>query len=842
MHFGIDLGTSNSAVAGISGGRVRIFKAPEGTDTMPSVVYRDRRGNQTVGVRAFDQAALAPDNAVDGFKRLMGTDTPLRFASTGETVTPEQASAELLRTLVGYALVESGATSITGAVVTIPAAFNQVQSEATLAAACAAGMDRVALLQEPVAAALASMAGARDRSGVFLVYDLGRGTFDAALVHAQEGEVTVLAHEGANMLGGRDLDRSIIDNVALPWLRRTFRLPDNIAVDPNYRRLVRIARRSAEVAKIALSTRDETTLSASDEEVRLQDLNGESIYLDVPLRRAQLEALASEVIDRSTACCRDMLAHAGFRHDDVARIVLIGGPTKMPLLRQRVRDELGIEVEDIGRVDPMTAVAAGAAIYCEGRDWSAAGSTAKATRRTESGGSAIKVSYEFEARTASDRARLRVKQTGGAASAEVLVENARGWSSGRPKLGEDVIIDLPLSDSGANSFRATVFGPNGVPVADAGREIVVEHLLASTAGVLATHTIAAKVLGDNGQNTLDVMVPKGRVLPASGVVRYRMSEPLRAGGAGVLRLELFQIADELVLDPALNLAVGAFQVRADDLPDGAALRRGDEVVVHWFMSEGQQIAAEVELPRLEQRFDRRNYYNWQLARNNFSGESGAKLTAAQLELAEIDLANAEEVVPPAHAASLPRLGERLDAYAAAARGSLDPDLRLRVVEDVRKLRQEIARVCLQPGARRHLLRRRLEVQRRFYERDIRAGATHDQVAQVDILLHSAELLIEAGGQPDLDLASEQITELNRLYWRYGLAQDAFCAGQFRRECGNRHLARDPATFDRSVAEGERAISVGDAEALRRVLVDIWLGQVTTGEGISAGERASLIRA
>ena len=146
VYLGIDLGTSNSAIAGINDGQVRIFKTPEGTDIMPSVLHRDRRGNQTVGVRASDQAAIAPDNAVEGFKRLMGTDTPLHFASTGAAITPEQAATEVLRTLVGYALVESGASSVAGVVVTIPAAFNQVQSEATLAAARAAGLERVALL------------------------------------------------------------------------------------------------------------------------------------------------------------------------------------------------------------------------------------------------------------------------------------------------------------------------------------------------------------------------------------------------------------------------------------------------------------------------------------------------------------------------------------------------------------------------------------------------------------------------------------------------------------------------------------------------------------------------
>ena len=842
MYLGIDLGTSNSAIAGISDGRVRIFKTPEGTDIMPSVLHRDRRGNQTVGVRAFDQATLAPDNAVEGFKRLMGTDTPLRFASTGDAITSEQAATEVLRTLVGYALIESGATSVAGAVVTIPAAFNQVQSEATLAAARAAGLERVALLQEPVAAALAAMAGARNRSGVFLVYDLGGGTFDAALVHAQEGDVTVLAHEGVNMLGGRDLDRAIIDAVILPWLRRTFDLPDNWMIDPKYRRLDRVARRSAEIAKIVLSSRDGTMVSASDEEVRLEDLRGQPIYLDVPMNRAKLEELASEAIDRSIACCRDMLARVGFRHEDVARVVLIGGPTKMPLLRRRVQDGLGIEIEDILRVDPMTAVAAGAAIYCEGRDWSATGSTAKATRRTESGGRTVVVSFNFESRTASNHALLQVHQESGTPGAEVLVESRLGWSSGRRKLNQPIALELPLSDPGPNRFRATVFSAEGMPVSDAGREIVVERLLASTGGVPATHTIAAKILGDNGQNTLHVMVQKGTILPASGVVPFRLVESMRAGGVGTIRIELFEIDDERILEPAMNRPVGEFLIRAEDLSEGAALRRGARVVVHWAMSEGQEITTEVELPDVGQRFDRHKYYNWQIALQNFSGADGGKLADTHLQLAENELANAEEVVPPAFAAPLPRLRERLDNEMAAVRGTIDPDARRKAVEGARQLRQEIALVCFHPDARRHLLGRRLNGQKNFYERDVRADATRDQTAQVDALLRSAERLIEGGGTRELDLAGEQIVEVNRLYWRHGVGQDAFCARQFRLECGNRHLSRNPTAFDKAVADGEKAMTAGDIRALRAALFNIWNDQVVIGEGIGAGERASLMRA
>ena len=839
MYLGIDLGTSNSAITGASAGRVRIFKTPEGTDTMPSVIYRDRRGNQTVGVRAFDQAGLAPDNAVDGFKRLMGTDTHLRFTSTGDVITPEQASTEILKSLVGQALIEAGSDTITGVVVTIPAAFNQMQSEATLKAARGAGLDHVALLQEPVAAALAAMAGARDRNGIFLVYDLGGGTFDAALVHAIDGDVTVLAHAGVNSLGGRDLDRRIMDNIAVPWLKRTFDLPPDFAINPAYMRLVRMARRASETAKIALSTKDKTTISASDDEVRLTDLKGEPIYLDVPLARSEFEAMANNMVERSIACCREMLSEVGYRNEDVARVVLIGGPTKIPFLRRRVQEELGIEVEDAARVDPMTAVATGAAIYCEGRDWSLEGSSPKTTRLTETVGSAIKVLFDYEARTAAETAIVSIRQVAGPSGTEILIESRLGWSTGRRKLSEALTVSLPLKDMGANEFRATVFDSRGLPVADASRKITVDRLLASTGGVPATHIIAAKILDDRGNNALDVLVQKGTTLPATGVVKYRLAMPLRAGSGEIIKIELYQVSNPLVTEAHLNLLVGEFQIRADNLPPSMTLRKGDEVLVHWMMGEGQEITAEVEFPSVQQRFNRSNFYNWQVAQQNFSGDDGAKLASTHLEFAQNEMEDAEEAVPPAHARPLLSIRESLEGYADVLRGTLEPDTRRQVVEEVRLLRQNIALVCQQPEARREILRRRLDTQKSFYDRDIREDATRDQSAEVDTLIRNATATIE---QADFQTASELIRRINMLYWTQGIDQDAFCGRQFMLFRDNRHLAADRAAFDRSVAQGDKAVAEGDLQTVRRCFVEIFIGEVSVGRDTNGPERASLMRA
>src|ERR1700744_1447292 len=253
MYLGIDLGTSNSVIAGIEDGKARVFRPADGGEALPSVIFIDKRGHRLYGRRAHDQALISPDNVAAGFKRLMGTSTPIEVKGAEETLTPEECSAEIIRQLLGQAFTETGSEKVTGAVVTIPAAFNQMQSEATLRAAKMAGLERVDLLQEPIAAALAAMEGAK-RSGQFIIYDLGGGTFDVALAQATNGEVTIVAHQGINMLGGRDFDRMIVNEVGRPWLMTTFNLPDNFQRDKNYQKLIRIAQLAAEKAKIDLSS------------------------------------------------------------------------------------------------------------------------------------------------------------------------------------------------------------------------------------------------------------------------------------------------------------------------------------------------------------------------------------------------------------------------------------------------------------------------------------------------------------------------------------------------------------------------------------------------------------
>lgn len=849
MLLGIDLGTSNSSVAGYRQGRATLFRTPEGAEVMPSVIHMDRRGNKTVGVRAYDQAILAPENVAQGFKRLMGTATPLRFAAAQQEMSPEEASAEVLRTLAGYAMVEAGEAAVDGCVVTVPAAFNQLQAEATREAAARAGLDRVALLQEPVAAAMAAMAASEVKGGQFLVYDLGGGTFDLALVQAVGGTVNVVAHEGVNMLGGRDFDRMILDELIRPWLARTFQLPEGFEADKRWERLVRVARLAAERAKVELSSRQETVISASDDVLRLEDARGEPIYLDVPITRARLDGLVDAAVSRTITLSRQIVEQAGYAMADISRVVLIGGPTKMPLIRARIGAELGIPVEDPGRVDPMTAVAMGAAIYCESRDWSGEASTAKRSgtstakplRASAAAGSTIAVSYDYEARTANTEARLRVARTAGPEGVTLQVESALGWSSGRLSLDVPADLRLPVPDPGPNAFRALVFDPLGRPVPDAGREFTVERTAAASAGIPATQSIGVKVQDDNGRNTIVILVPKGALLPQGGTARFRAASTVRAGTPGQLRLELFEVSDPAVLDPVLNLHVGEFRIRGRDLSDSMAVRRGDELLVHWVMGDSQTLQAEVEVPSLGQTFDDANFYDWQTAKQSFEGEDGARLATGMLDDAEGELDEAEKLLPLHARAGLKPLRQRLDVARGTLRGTTEADARRGAVEEARLVRQAVATACGHPEARAAVLRRELNDQVRFWDRDVRPDADERANTRADQLSRNARTEIEPGTEDGFAMAENLTDQLNSLYWAEGMRFPSFCTKYWRWARAERHLMRDKARFDTVLAEGDAQLAAGDMAGLRDSLRAMWNNKVSGARQRDVGARADLLR-
>jgi len=842
MYIGIDLGTSNSVIAGIVDGKVRVFRPADGGEVLPSIIYFDKRGHRLYGRRAHDQALVTPENVAAGFKRLMGTSTPIEIKGVELSLSPEECSAEIIRQLLGQAATETNGDRIDGAVITIPAAFNQMQTEATLRAAKMAGLERVDLLQEPIAAALAAMDGAK-RSGRFLIYDLGGGTFDVALAEAINGEVKILAHQGINMLGGRDFDRMIVNEIVRPWLVSTFDLPENFQRDPTYRRLIRIAQLAAEKAKIELSSAEEASILASDEELRMQDENEMEMYLDVPFTRAQFEDLIRESVMQTIALVRALLSENNTSNEEIDRIVFIGGPSRIPLVRQMVSAELGIAADV--KTDPMTAVAIGAAYYCEGRQWNDSNESApKPSSASVKVPEESRVSYAYTSRTPNDKTIVTVQITGTFPDDRQIKLVSGEWDSGTLPLADSLTILVPLKDVGEHRFTAHVLDGKGEILPQHDQELVITKLVASTSSIPAAQTIAIKVLDNKmaQENTLMPLLKKGDILPTTGSVKLASARSLKAREAGHLSFELFQIEYEDRID--LNLCIGVFRVGGEDLPDGIVVKEGTPITFNWQMSESgilqATVAIEVDSGKtLDLKAPR--FYAPQTGQISFAGENGSKFATAIIKQGEEEWGDLVAAVGPDGGPEVQLIKMRLqEQNEAVLESENDPEVLRKASEEARFIRQDIARIGKK--YRRALLQRRLGKMTAVFNRIARAHAEKPENERFDNHATRVQEIIDRNDPSFLDDADLHMSEMRDLFFIVAWRDRDYVNAWFKRLSEEAYLFPDKEEFHALVKEGEKLMPEYDEKALRDVVKRMLSARIALGASDTAGELANIIKA
>lgn len=841
MFLGIDLGTSNSAVVGSDGETLRLFKTVEGMDVMPSAIMVDRRGGLFVGRKAYDQSAFSPQSVQQKFKRLMGTGSAVDFPGTNRTLTPEEASAEVIKALVSQARRDLPDMVIEGAVITIPAAFNQMQSEATMRAAKLAGLDKVALLQEPIAAAMAANSNISEGSGQFLVYDLGGGTFDAAIVQSVSGNITIVAHAGVNMLGGADFDRAIVNNLVRPWLLENFDLLENFQADAQYSRLIRIASYRAELCKIALSSQQVDYVSADESQVGTKDRAGNDIYLDVEVTRTVLENLIAENVGRSIAECRSLLSSNGYSPTDMDSVVLIGGPSRMPYVRERVGFELGISLDT--NVDPMTAVATGAAIFASGRKWSEDGTTTTRTgRSTKTTSSALQLRYEYVDNTAAATVNLKIKASGlpVPAGVSVQVDATNGWTSGKLPLAATVDVKaIPLPRTGANEVKVSVFGANGVIDPDASAVLKITRLTATADGMPLMHNLAIKLVkGGPGaeHNVLHTIAKKGSPTPSRGMESFRASRDLRAGEKASLIFELFEQADD-VDDPALNLAVGSFELKGEGLAPGQIIRKGDCVNVHWSIDANSLLHCHFEMPDAGLYHSLENMYVPTTSASNFDGEDGAQLARGGIEDARKDLEQLERALGNRISAESRRIRDKLEAQESAVSLSPDADTKRMVTQEARFLRQEIHRLRNAPANVAAVLQIEIDDFENRYVSYFAKEVEPDTNNNISRQLASAR---DALRRNDFQESRHAMDEATALLTRFMLKQPAFWAAQYDSLTDSRFNAIDKTLHDRLAERGQSALRDNDVDELRRVVIEMYKNTIRDTAGGDTGILSGLM--
>ncbi len=344
--IGIDLGTTNSCVAVLEGGEAKVITNPEGERTTPSVVAF-KNGERIVGAAAKRQALTNP-NTVSSIKRLMGTAK--KVEAEGKKYSPEEISAMILSYLKDYAESYLGET-VSKAVITVPAYFNDAQRQATKNAGKIAGLEVERIINEPTAAALAYGLDKQDKNQTILVYDLGGGTFDVSILELGDGVFEVKSTSGNTHLGGDDFDNCIMD-----YLVKEFKKENGVDLSKDKLAMQRL-KEISEKAKKDLSGMTSTQISAP---FISQSKDGQPLHLDMTLTRAKFEDLIEDLVESTLDPVHKALKDAGLKKDDIDKVIMVGGSTRIPMVYDLVKKELG---KDPSReVNPDEAVAMGAAI------------------------------------------------------------------------------------------------------------------------------------------------------------------------------------------------------------------------------------------------------------------------------------------------------------------------------------------------------------------------------------------------------------------------------------------------------------------------------------------------
>ena len=345
--IGIDLGTTNSCVAVFEGGEPIVIPNPEGSRTTPSVVAFAKNGERLVGQAAKRQAITNHDGTVSSIKREMGTDYKVTIG--GKSYTPQEISAMILQKLKADAEAYLG-TTVTDAVITVPAYFSDAQRQATKDAGKIAGLDVKRIINEPTAAALAYGMD-KDGEQKIMVFDLGGGTFDVSLLEISDGVFEVLATAGNNRLGGDDFDARVID-----WMAETF-MQENAGIDLRKDRMaLQRLKEAAEKAKIELSG----TMSS---EINLPFITADATgpkHFAATLTRAKFNELTRDLVEATMKPTRQVISDAGISVSEISKVLLVGGSSRIPAVQEAVKDFIG--KEPFKGINPDECVALGAAV------------------------------------------------------------------------------------------------------------------------------------------------------------------------------------------------------------------------------------------------------------------------------------------------------------------------------------------------------------------------------------------------------------------------------------------------------------------------------------------------
>lgn len=572
IDYGIDLGTTNSSICRMEKGEPVVIKTDTLKDTLPSCVSINKKGSIKAGDAAYNtmksdkRRASKSGSAMDSntfieFKRTMGTDTKYHCSNAGRDFTSEELSAEVLKALKSFVTDEV----FHSVVITVPAKFTVGQKTATIEAAKMAGFDHCELLQEPIAASFAYGLSSEQKNGIWMVFDFGGGTFDAALLKVEDGIMQVFDTAGDNYLGGKDLDAAIVENNIIPYLKENYSI-EGILADKEKNAVLRDAMKTyAEDVKNQLSFKDSEDILSNLGDLG-EDEDGEEIELDLTVTQQQVFDAMRPVFQKAVDVCKELMKRNNLKGSDLNKLILVGGPTHSPLIRQMLREQITPNVDT--SIDPMTAVATGAALYASTKDAEVKDGDIKI------GTIKLEIGYEATSVEQTEWVSVKLDKAGSGSSCpnKVLVELVRGdnaWSSGKTEIDEmGNVIEANLVEGKSNAFNVICYNEKGDQLPCFPSEITI--IQGSKVGSAPLpYNIGIAIWDDHKSKAVfkaATGLEKNKPVPAVGVVNgLSTSKQLRPGmSSDLMTVPIYQCED----DPEVGRTAALYEYVADVIVTG----------------------------------------------------------------------------------------------------------------------------------------------------------------------------------------------------------------------------------------------------------------------------------
>ena len=683
INIGIDLGTTNSAIAISRNGKVELIKSGPGQpEYTPSVFGIDKSNNKVVGQKAYEKLFKnASDKEFDNYKaevkRLMGTADTIHFERLNKSLTPEEVSAEILISLKETVSRTYPDFSCISAVITIPAYFSALQSEATKRAGEIAGFKYVVLLQEPIAAAMAYGLNSSENQN-WLVYDLGGGTFDVALISSKDGILTVLGQNGDNHLGGKDFDLLLVDEVIKPAIANKYGLKEFDRNNDKYKALFARLKAKAETAKIELSQYDNVTIEIDD----IIEADDQELFVSIDFSRKQFEELIKPSVRKTLDLAQKTLKESGVKPSSIAKIILVGGPTQIPYIRESLKQVFNCDIDT--SVDPLTVVAHGACVY--GLSQRIPQELLEENHKSSVG--EHKLELHYDAMTAEEEQTVagRIEELKDAdTDYYVQIQSDSGfYSSSKIKLKNGKFFDQVAIEKGKpNTFWIYLFDKDGNTIPVFPDSFTITHGM-TTQGAPIPYAMGVvyrkKSSGTNfeGVEACDQYFDKGAIPPLAETKTYKTDRKLVKGKNDYLPVKVYEGNDT---NPDNNMIVSGIKIDGTKLPYD--LPEGTDIDVTIRRDKDMSVFIEVYIPSIELtlRDAKADIYAQSVDTNKLSSD---------LEIQKERIKKVEDELPTVEREKLNNSIDSIDSSIKNAEN--DTDDRMKTHRDLQELKSELDKI------------------------------------------------------------------------------------------------------------------------------------------------------